>query len=195
MATVFFNKVDIESGFTTEDIEYLRKQILTRRSVLSDMRNNTMQISYLFEAAKTMLTAAEFVSRIHDVEITSISIFVDSGSTTEFTDEYPKAIVIANGHFKPHAFDFIEHENAPPRYKFSSVHTFVGRTENSSPMFVHKVSDEVHGDVFTNTRVANTNGVLAYCENFPAPSLYQQSFVDNCIMQMLTNSDKDPFSF
>lgn len=67
----------IESGLCVEDIEYLRRQVLTGRSVISEQGHITENLSMLYEATKTMLTVVEFLLPL--CNITDINVTVDDG--------------------------------------------------------------------------------------------------------------------
>lgn len=194
----FTNSICIPEGFAKEDFEYLRRQILTRRSVLSDQQKSTNLISHLFEAAKSMLTAMEMLGSADMsraiTKITKIHIEVETPKETSIDSPIrPRAVVIADGNLSKRAIDVIEAYNEKVSkgneipidnyyLRFLGVYNIKPIKEFTIRVYLCEKNSDEQLLLGQDHRIGNPNLVLAYQENFPAPSVYRALFRDEIIL-------------
>lgn len=187
MVTLFSNSVEIEEGFTAHDIEYLRRQILTTRSVLTDQQKNTNLVSHLFEGAKTMLSACEFLGAVDmprpilDWRRIKIEVMVPKDpmvNTSENELDIPKATLYARGRII--CADSFANDRMCVEL-LSTYHTRPNR-EFYATFYISVPDLEKPIKIGTDIRPANPNMVLAYQENFPAPTVFIKEIRDNIIL-------------
>lgn len=177
MSTLFYNIIDSDNPLLEDDFEYLSKQILTRRSVLSDAESIHNDVSVYFEAAKTMVQAAQYMSSLtpliddeylNDLRFKtySLSASIDTDGTTGV------AIVSVDGCLHKWSSGMEMYDKIHTKMH----HTFTKNSNDAWFTFTNEISTET-GTQF-DQRAANGNHVLTYCENFPAPSVYVKRIVD-----------------
>lgn len=174
MSTLFYNIIDSDNPLLEDDFEYLSKQILTRRSVLSDAESIHNDVSVYFEAAKTMVQAAQYMTSLTPLisadylkfKTYSLSASIDTDGTTGV------AIVSVDGYLHKWNSGMEMYDKIHTKMH----HTFTKNSNDAWFTFTNEISTET-GMQF-DQRAANGNHVLTYCENFPAPSVYVKRIVD-----------------
>lgn len=164
---VLYNTVNhVTEGFTWDDIHYLQSQVLTTRSIISEKRANSPEISHLFEAAKTMLTAVGHL--LSTCTITDVSIMVNAGTP----EEYPHAMV---------KFDTSVDSSNGDKLKVFGEMSYC-RKADTCPLFTNSFYvkgpniDSSRYLIVTDQFNANSNETVSYSENYPLPSNYKEWF-------------------
>lgn len=183
MITLYSNSVEIQEGFTAHDIEYLRRQILTTRSVLTDQQKTTNLVSHLFESAKTMLSACEFLGAVDMeraiLEWKRIRVEVMVPSENESPDlATPKATLYAKGRIAC-VDDFVKDYMW---IELLSSYTTRPNREFFATFYITIPCSDEPIKIGTDVRAANPNMVLAYQENFPAPTVFVNDIRDRIII-------------
>lgn len=208
----------VTNGLCVEDIEYLRRQVLTGRSVISEQGHITENLSMLYEATKTMLTVVEFLLPICD--ITDIKVVVDDGiyqhdmkcrqtasayvrfEGTINYQSWMKAWVDITDKLDIHT-DIVPYATAVMHHLLKGCITFapVNHLADYSTGDLNDMLDDdvyayedVYDIVSTDNEILahinkvhrlNSNGVMAYSENYEMPSLYQNWFVNHVIGEVV----------
>lgn len=216
MNILFSNSVEIEEGFTAHDIEYLRKQILTRRSVLSDQQKSTNLVSHLFESAKTMLTACEFIGAVDmpraiaTWERIKIEVLVPKEDNTNpeavpISTVYAKGIIrcIDEKYQNMFRLELLSQYTMKPVREFGATfylqprvpaNILAGANIPAKPD-INKI-DGLNRELVRlgcDRRLANPNMVLAYQENFPAPTVFVNTLRDTIILPGVNQFMKSMF--
>lgn len=177
MSALFYNVIDSENPLLELDFEYLSKQILTRRSVMSDAESIHNDVSVYFEAAKTMVQAAQYIrsvtpmistEHVDDLKFKAYKL----SATIDVSDTSGIAMVDMNGCLMKWNDDTETYE----KIHTEMHHSFTKNSGDTGFMFTNEIRTQ--NGVEFDQRVANSNHVLTYCENFPAPSVYVKRIVD-----------------
>lgn len=187
MSVLFTSTIDVsdrkDAYLYPIDAEYMTKQILTRRSVMSEVKGSTTDVSYLFEAAKTMLQCVTYMMD-SPVLFTSLFCEIVKRDSELSQDPYDFAHVKAIGQYV-HAI----RAGVCHHMQVCADHMFYGpnsSVDHERPYFKHVLSFTPHidgvkvenGIESIDIRPANANNVLSYCENFPSPTIYTHWFMD-----------------
>lgn len=187
MSVLFTSTIDVSDRqdvfLYPIDAEYMTKQLLTRRSVMSEVKGSTTDVSYLFEAAKTML---QCVTYMMDSPVLFTSLFCEIVKHNDETScpTYDFAHVRATGYYiHPARIGAYHHMHVCADHVFygpnSSVNhewPYFKRVLTFAPC-IEDIKTE-NGIKSIDIRLANANNVLSYCENFPSPTIYTHWFID-----------------
>lgn len=187
-----------KTGLTTEDAEYLRRRLLTSRSVSSERLGSIGEAaSMMYEASKTMLTVVELLIPVVEEsmrKITHVEVAIDDGKDDDGQRVVdPSARVIIRSPDSPNAqqfrgeLSFVSHRctTGPLAWQY----TYCERYQIIDPR-IEDPDDRIIVE-YTTSHDLNQNGVLAYSENFPMPSVYHQTMRDMVFGCTSTDSWED----
>lgn len=203
----FKNTIDTNDyPISVEDIDYLRRKILTERAVISESKENTIMISSLYEATKTLLTAIEFTMDImwitkveiiitddkddsssHENTVNAVWINIDGITKKTFMGDPDSSHTLYSPNMRYHAeysYTNPEHPNYPSGFEYNIK--YVVDPMDCPNGVVSKVDVRGKSTEFKYSVVRNANSVLSYSENFPAPSQFRNMIKSQIIVPYIT---------